>query len=294
MSTVERDLWQMLIQERCGLQFSGGRLGMLRRRLWKRMQVHQIQSYSDYYHFVTFNSDGHAEWQVLQALLLNHETSFFRHPAALEALTGHLLPAVVERKAHQDGRLIKLWSVACSTGQEPYSLAMATLEWLATSSVRNGQPGWQIKISASDISREALQKAKKGHYKRHELRYLPDIYRRRYIQQVGDTYHVTADVQTLVQFGYANLLEPTTFWVVEQDVIFCQNVLIYFNPEDRRKIVSHLLERLALGGYLIITPATTEGLQDKGVHRMSLPDVLVYQKISNLRQFQDLNDPKVG
>lgn len=283
MSVVERELWQMLIQERCGLQFNDGRLSLLRQRLWKRMQVRRLLSYSDYYHYVTFNSEGQEEWQMLQALLLNHETSFFRHPTVLEALTKHLLPTVIERKIRQGVGLITLWSAGCSTGQEPYSMAMVALEWLATLPppvFQNGGQGWHLKISGSDISREALQKARQGRYKPHELRYLPDEYRSQYLKRIDDGYQIVGSARSVVQFGYVNLLDPATFWVMSQDVIFCQNVLIYFKPEDRRKIVNHLLGCLAPGGYLVTTPATTDGLQLKGVQRVSLPDVLVYQRTS--------------
>lgn len=282
MSNPEQEIWQKFIRDRCGMDFAGGQLPFLRQQLWKRMQVHHIRSYKNYYHYVASEVTGTAEWPVLLELLLNNESSFFRHPAALKALTEHLLPELRLLKTEQGADVIAMWSVGCSTGQEPYSMAMVSLDWLAQLNGTAGayQPnGWQIEISGSDISEQALAKARQGRYKSHELRYLPDYYRQRYMRQAGDSfYEVNEAARALVRFDYFNLTDPATFTVSGQDVIFCHNVLIYFQPEDRLKIVNALVERLNPGGYLALTPTSVKRLALAGVYRLDLPEALVYRR----------------
>ncbi len=101
LSPLEIDIWQGFILRRCGLYFTRNRLEFMRRRLWERMAVHKMQSYTDYYHYVAFNQAGETEWKALLSLLLNHETGFFRHPPSFDALTGHVLPQLMQTKKEQ-------------------------------------------------------------------------------------------------------------------------------------------------------------------------------------------------
>lgn len=242
------------------------------------MQINNIRSYTDYYHYALYNPAGEDEWQLLLELLLNHETSFFRHPPALAALTGHLLPNLLRFEQQGGATTISMWSVGCSTGQEPYSLAMVSLETLAGRSV-----AWDIKILGSDISRPALDQARRGEYNANQVRSLPAAYRRRYMRPLEagrPGYRVVDPVRALVQFNNCNLVDLANCQVFGQDVIFCQNVLVYFNPEDRLAAVDNLLSRLNRGGYLVLSPLAIEGLRLKNIRRVALPEVLVYQRLA--------------
>jgi chemotaxis methyl-accepting protein methylase len=145
-----------------------------------------------------------------------------------------------------------------------------------------GYSGWQIRVSGSDISPSALDRARLGRYKPYEVRLMPDHYRKKYMTETvgrsGVLHQVEDRVRALAQFGYTNLNQPSTYWISAQDVIFCQNVLIYFNPERRIEIVRRLCQRLNVGGYLFLAPAEVVGLGQPGVEPVRLKDSLIYQR----------------
>lgn len=274
--TSEYETWREFIWQRCGLYITQSRIRFLSQRLWERMRIHQIKSYSDYYHYVSFNPNGEKEWGQLLEILLNNETSFFRHPPSFAALTDHVLPELMRQKRKDGARSIAMWSAGCSAGQEAYSLAMAGREAVDLRA-------WQIKISGSDVSRGSLDKARQGRYKPYEVRTMPDDYRRKYMRQSRNSqsvfHEVAESVRAMTQFGYLNLHDPDHYWIMAQDVIFCQNVMIYFKPENRVEIVRRLCQQLNPGGYLFLAPAEVVGLKLPGVQLIRLPDSLIYQRV---------------
>lgn len=290
MSDFEYEVWHECIQQRCGLHFTENRMRIMSQRLWGRMRLHGIGSYSEFYHYVNFNPGGEREWEELQESLLNLETSFFRHPPSFEALTGHLLPELMRVKRAYGTNGIAMWSAGCSTGPEPYSLAMAFMESVAPASpgrdreMVSGIPGgWRLTVLGTDISRSSLEKARRGRYRPHEVRYMPDPYRQKYLVRVeseeGTFYQIDERVRGLVRFGHLNLSDPHGYWIAAQDVIFCQNVLLYFGPQSRVSAVQRLCECLNPGGYLVLGPAEAVGLKLPGVEPLCLEDSLVYQRV---------------
>jgi chemotaxis methyl-accepting protein methylase len=287
MSGLETGIWQEFISRRCGLHFTAGRLDFLRRRLLDRMRACQIWNATDYYHYVAYNPAGEIEWSKLLYSLLNNDTSFFRHPPSFETLTGHLLPQLIQEKEQQGLDLLTMWSVGCSTGQEVYSLAMAYLELIAALEPANGagQPAWRVSIIGSDLSQPALDKARRGRYRLHEMRRLPEPYRQQYMTALengwgGQSFFQVKDhVRSLVQFSALNLCEPDSYQVFNQDIIFCQNVLIYFKTETRFEIILRLSERLAPGGYLLIAPGEVIDLNLPNLKPVRLNDTLIYQRV---------------
>lgn len=288
-------VWQEFIQQRCGLHFTPSRLRFLHQRLEERMRLRHMRSLQEYYHYVAFNPAGTAEWQELLDLLLNNETSFFRHSPSFATLTSHVLPALVQAKGTRPGQTLTMWSAGCSMGQEVYSLAMTCVDFLTPPAVRytpetpDLASQWQIKILGSDISRRALAKARQGQYKAHELRSLPERYRSRYFTAVGSghtlVYHVVPQIQALVDFSPINLQDPATYPLPYfehtgggMDIIFCQNVLIYFDTPHRLEIVQRLCQRLRPGGYLFLGPAEVVGLKLPGIEPVRFADALLYQR----------------
>lgn len=295
ITPVEYEIWRDFIHQRCGLWLSERRLEFLRGHLWERMQARRISSYGEYYYFVTFNPAGEQEWERLQERLLIYETGFFRHPPSFRALADFLLPDLLARRAEWDSNDVTMWSAGCATGPEAYSLAMTFLDSLA-------QPDrWQLRVTGTDISRTALARAKAGVYRPTQVRFMPAHYRDTYLVRLesdggGENaaafsehppalslrdptrYRVRDDVRALVRFGYLNLNDPASYWVSAQDIIFCQNVLIYFKPECRADVVQRLCQRLNPGGYLFLAPAEVVGLKLPGVQPVRLPDSLIYQR----------------
>jgi chemotaxis methyl-accepting protein methylase len=290
MSDHEYRVWRELIQQRCGLHIAESRMHFMSRRLWERMRSNGIRSYSEYYNHVAFNPNGENEWKELLELLLNLETGFFRHMPSFEAFSNHILPNLMREKHKHGVNTISMWSAGCSTGPEPYSLAMALLETIGSTLPFNGgevadlaQREWQLKISATDISHRSLDKARQGRYKPHELRYISNPHRDKYLMKIeesqGVVYQVVERVRELVQFGYLNLNDLDSYWITAQDVIICQNVLIYFQSERRVPIIEQFCQRLNPGGYLILAPAEVVGLKLSIVQPVRQTDSLIYQRV---------------
>ncbi|MDH3599381.1 MAG: protein-glutamate O-methyltransferase CheR [Candidatus Tectomicrobia bacterium] len=294
MLSQECTSWQELIHQRCGLHFSESRLQGLHRCLRQRMRLCRMQSYREYYRYVASQPSGSGEWQALLDLLLNNETGFFRHLPSFTALTQHVLPELMCNRPHY--MPIKMWSAGCSMGQEAYSLAVAFLETTAPTSAvplshLRSEPEWQVAIKGSDISQRALRKARQGQYKPHEARSLPGHYLQHYFTALGEgrqvVYQVIPQVQQMVEFGYVNLHDPDSSPFSPLpfiggrgegvDVIFCQNVLIYFTPADRAQIVKRLCQRLRPEGYLFLGPAEAIGLTVAGMEPVRLDDTLIYR-----------------
>ncbi len=268
MSPLEQALWRDFLGRHCGQSFADDRLRRLLPGLWARVQARGLSSYNDYYHHVAFSPEGGDERAVLVESVLNKDTSFFRHAASFRALAEEVLPRALETKGS-----VALWSAGCSTGQEAYSLAMAALE--------TGGAG-RAAVTATDLSEAALARARRGRYRPHEVRSLPAHLRAKYLTSSEDrgrvVHEVAGEVRALVNFRPFRLERPDSYGVAGQDVIFCQNVLIYFRPECRAEIVARLCERLAPGGHLFLGPADALGLRPPGAEPVRLGDAAAFRR----------------
>lgn len=190
------------------------------------------------------SSAGRDELRRLAELVLNHETFFFRNGPHMRALQEVLLPELHRRK--QVGAPIRIWSAGCSTGEEAYSLAILAHETLGRLPTR------PVEIWATDLSESALQKARAGFYRGRAIGNLPPDLLRRYFHPRGDGYVVADALRSLVRFELLNLLEPFPSSVQGVDIIFCQNVTIYFQLETCRKLIERFYECLPVGGLLFL------------------------------------------
>lgn len=270
----DRVVWGELIERRCGMAFSDARQRVLRQSLWARMRERGCTSYVEYFHLVARQPAGDAEWRRLLGLLLNHETCFHRHGPSFEALAGHVLPELLRSRDARRQPALRLWSAACSTGQEAYSLAIAALEGA-------GRLGFAPAVLGADLSPACLERARAGRYKPFEIRHLPAKLRDKYLASCGGDageFEVRASVRSMVRFDEFNLADPDTYPQAEQDVIFCQNVLVYLAAELRPRIVAQLAERLRPGGYLFLGPAEMVGVQCPGLDLVQLPDVSLLRR----------------
>lgn len=277
LTTAEYELWRDFIHSRTGLYITPSRQHYLELRLWERIRSQPFDTYAEYFHYITHNPQRHTEWLTLLDTLLNNETSFFRHEPSFTALRQVVLPARLAERRRQHQPNLLLWSAGCSSGHEAYSLAMTVRDALDTNQ-------WQVQVTGTDISQRALTKAKQGWYAAHEMRGLPENTRRRYFlaAENGTTTTYTA-VETLRQhlhFGYLNLHDLAAYWPIGQDIIFCQNVLIYFQSDQRPVIVERLCRALTLGGYLFLGPAEVIGLRLPGVRLVRLENALIYQRVA--------------
>jgi chemotaxis protein methyltransferase CheR len=197
---------------------------------------------------------GEMHVQVVEAMTTN-ETSFFRDLRPFEVLASDILPRLIAARANQ--RKLSIWSAACSTGQEPDSIAMTLLEHFPILS------DWKVEILATDLSQEVLERARAGQYTQLEVnRGLPSHLLIKYFERGGLRWQVKADVRRFTRFAKVNLAEP---WPVlpTMDVIFMRNVLIYFGTDTKRAILGKLRRQLAADGALILGGAeTTFGIDD--------------------------------
>lgn len=272
---LEFEIWRDLIEQRCGTRFTDTRLSYLTRCLWQRMRPLGLTRYGDYFRRVAYGADGEGEWTALQELLLNRETGFFRHLPSFEALASRVVPELIAARARTGIHALSAWSAGCSAGQEAYSLAMVLL-----AGVDSGR--WELKVSGSDVSETALELARRGRYRAAGAAAVPDLYRQRFLRRVDDPagtcYEVGRELRAAVAFGRLNLNEPRDYWVGEQDVVFCQNVLIYFRPERRVDVVRELAGRLRPGGYLFLAPGEVVGLRLAELRAVHFDNSLAYQR----------------
>lgn len=238
--------FQRFIYDAAGISLSPGKKALVSGRLAKRLQARQLQSFSDYFKLLKSGDAG--EVQMAVDLLTTNETYFFREPKHFE-----LLRAVAQ--AHRGrGQPLRVWSAACSSGEEPYSIAMVLADVI-------GETGWEL--IGSDISTRVLERSRLGHYPLERTRHIPQAYLKRFcLRGVGEqdgTLLVERSLRQKVQFRQINLNEPLPH-TQPFDVIFLRNVMIYFNAETKRQVVARLVAQLKPGGYFLI--GHSESLND--------------------------------
>lgn len=257
-----------LLAHYSGVHLDTSRQRVLETGLARRLQITGIDL-TAYERFIQ-SAAGHKELRQLAELVLNHETLFFRNGPHLRALQNVLLPELHRTKPI--GAPIRIWSAGCSTGEEAYSLAIVAYEAL-------GRPlNRQVDIWATDLSDAALQKARAGSYRGRSLNNLNPEQLRRYFQQRGDSYVVNDALRSLVRFDVQNLLEPFPEFVNNIDIIFCQNVTIYFQLDTCRKLIERFYTCLPPGGMLFLGFSETLWNVFDGFHSREVNGAYVYYK----------------
>ena len=245
MSVQEFRDWQVLLEDRTGLVLSDQRRALLQTSLSTRMRELNIADYSSYYQQVTDGLRGAIEWSNLLDHLTVQETRFFRHRPSFEVLESYLRKRI-SAGAHR--HQLALWSVGCSSGEESYSLAIIAAEVL-----RDSEQSELFGVTGTDISLKALGKARNAEYGARRLEQIDADLLERYFDPLGDMrYKVKSVLASRVCFARLNVLELAKAPLSGVDVIFCQNLLIYFRRWRRREILNRLVERLAPGGLLVI------------------------------------------
>lgn len=244
--------FQEMIYREAGIWLSEAKQSLLTGRLSKRLRALGLQRFSDYYDRVMI--DEEERWTMLD-LITTNETRFFREPVHFQFLEQCVLP--VWKAAANDGkrsRTIRVWSAGCSTGQEPYSLAMMMVDHFPPS--RN----WSIEILATDLSRRALAVAEEGIWKAEKGREIPRHYLRAYtLKGVGanEGKIKAAPSIRVIRFMRLNLNDAAAPGFGQFDLVFCRNVLIYFDVESRKRVIQRLIRHLAPDGFVFLGHAET-------------------------------------
>ncbi|NOJ92637.1 protein-glutamate O-methyltransferase CheR [Corallococcus sp. CA049B] len=250
LSRSELESFQHLVEAEAGIHLSSAKNALVANRLSRRLRELRLTSYAAYHAYVTTRGNEAEKVRMLDSLC-THETSFFREPRHFDLLREHVFPEWAAQAAQgRRPRSIRVWSAGCSTGEEPYSLAMELLEAFPKGS------GWSLEIVATDLSTWAVKRAEEGLWSLERARSIPQLLLRKYMLKGVRTQEglMTAgpELRTFMRFARANLHAPATWPVGPFDIIFCRNVLIYFGAEARARVIQGLLSRLPETGYFFL------------------------------------------
>ena len=261
LSEAEMRLLQTLVYQECGMYFDARRAHFLQDRLQRRLRECRMDSFYAYYRLL-MSAAGKEELIKLVENLTVNETSFFRNKAQLELFHKQILEELIRKKQESGSHQIRIWSAGCSTGQEPYTIAMLLADALAYHQLRMPaageiewprpliSPPWRVEIPASDINYTVLRAAQEGIYNEHQMSSVDYSYRLRYFDKVGERYAVKKAIKELVHFDFHNL--KTEFLPQQNDVIFCRNVMMYFDEAEQSRLVEKFYRCLSPGGYLLV------------------------------------------
>ncbi len=251
LNEVDLALFRDYLVSHSGLHFDRRNALLLERGLQRRMRALRSPSYRDYLGYLEHHRESRQELKKLLGLLTIGETYFFRYLAHFELLREVIIPELMERNRHT--RRLRIWCAGCSTGEEPYSLAML---------IRERFPqllDWQLEILGTDINKRALGAARTASYGPRALRATDPAYREAYFQTEGERFRLLPAIRDMVHFEYLNLRSGPFPGAADHplDLIFCRNVMIYFQPETIQEIIEQMAKLLQPGGYLLLGHAET-------------------------------------
>lgn len=282
----EYRLLRDLVSERLGIWFGPESRSSLERRLRERLDVRGLTSFADYYQLLKYSPLASEEWDEAGDLLTTHETYFFREDYQLRAFQHELLPML----AAKSRRRVQVWSAGCSTGEEAYTIGMLILE----SGLFDPAQGWELRVYGSDLSKKCIAAARRGVYGPASFRATPEEAKAKWFVPHGPEpsegaaggastasqhYGVAPAVRGLCHFAQMNLLdEERTHLVGRCDVIFCRNVVLYFDAAARRRVIEMFYERLVPGGVLLLGHAESLLNVSTAFELLHLKEDLVYRK----------------
>lgn len=236
------------IYQQCGIFIAENRKYLVENRLSNRLKELNLKSYKEYYNFLRFDANRRPELTKLFEVVTTNETSFFRNPPQLDIFQRIVLAEAIDQARKSGQKKLRIWSAGCSTGEEPYTLAIILHETLKTD-ITN----WDIKITANDLSEAVLAAARRGIYNEYALRTTPKEYVEKYFHKEGNVYKLDSNLKRLVSFGQINLSDKEQLKRVEKSqIVFCRNVIIYFDDEMKRKVINAFYDNLQPKGVLII------------------------------------------
>jgi chemotaxis protein methyltransferase CheR len=254
-----------------GIHFEPAKRYFVDKRLVERIQASGAENFRAWFVALRFETDG-AEMQRLVNLMTVNETYFFRESYQFDCLVNHMLDEIAARK--RPGSRIRIWSIPSSTGEEPYSIAIYLLErWAKIEQ-------YDVEILSSDIDTTVLQAAQRGVYSARSVGQLPKAYLKKYFTPHGDNeWRIARDLVDAVEFSHVNLSDAAdTRRFRDIDVIFCRNLLIYFDDLSRRVAAEAMFDALAPGGFMCLGHSESMSRMSSLYTMRRFPDALVYQR----------------
>ena len=263
MSDRDFNRFRELIYRECGINLVPAKKIMLTSRLKKRLRALGLASFGEYYEYVSAGKGGTAEQVHMLDAVSTNKTDFFREAKHFDYLKREALPEMVRSGMWRPGQRLNAWSAGCSTGEEPYTLAMVLADFAAKSR------GGDFSILASDISTRVLDTAQKGIYPESAIEPVPPELKRKYLMRGKGAHRgfcrVVPELRNCIQFQRVNLNSGRHFGIrTRMDIIFCRNVIIYFDRDTQKELFDKFYGQLVPGGYLLIGHSETlHGINDR-------------------------------
>ena len=246
MSDEEFHLLRDCVYSHCGIFFDYDSKYLLEKRLARRLAVHNLTSFRDYYRFLKYNRKKDQELMDIMDILTTNETYFFREAFQLKAFTDEIIPELIREKYSLGSRSLRIWSAGCSTGEEAYTIAM----------LLHGIPelrGWKIEIIGTDISQRVLQHARRAVYGKSAFRATDEKYVKRFFIEQEDGLKICDEIRDLVTISHLNLFDRNRMVMLgNMDLVFCRNVIIYFDLDAKKRVIESFFNTLHEGGYLLL------------------------------------------
>jgi len=274
LSEAEFEQLRELIQSHSGLHFAVSKQYLLESRLQERLEARRIASFGEYIDYLATPAGRQEEMTFLFNQVTTNETSFFRNAPQVSALQFRILPHLIEERRGKIQRL-KLWSAGCSSGEEAYTMAIATCEALGSELA-----SWRVEVLANDISEEMLEQARIAEYDDHTMRGTPLDVRERYFERTASgRWRVLEPARSLVTLRHMNLTNANSMRSVRGcDVIFCRNVLIYLDETSRNIVLRLVSDALAPGGWLFLGHSESAQSSGLGLELVRLRGAVAYRK----------------
>ena len=246
MSDAEFQLLRDCVYEHCGIFFDSDSKYILEKRLSRRLTDLNLISFYDYYHYLKYNRNKDQELMDIMDVLTTNETYFFRESFQLKAFTDEIIPELIKIKAARGDRSLRIWSAGCSTGEEPYTIAMLLSDM---PEIR----GCNIEIIGTDISQKVLQHARRAVYSSSSFRATEDLQLQLFFNRQDDGYKVKDSIREQVTISHLNLFDTNRMFVLgKMDIVFCRNVIIYFDQAAKKRVIESFHSTLYDGGFLLL------------------------------------------
>jgi len=250
ISDTEFELLRSLVKELTGINLSDHKKMLVVSRLSKRLRTLGLTSFAGYYRYITEGSKGRDEIDHLINRMTTNKTDFYRESHHFDFMQKTALPQIYEEGRRQGKLKVRVWSAGCSSGEEPYTIAITLKEFFKS------KPGWNVKLLATDLDTEMLDKSKAGIYKDQIVSPIPNEYLRTYFKKgVGENeglFMAKGALKDMVVFRRHNLVYDSLPTKRRFDIIFCRNAIIYFDEETKIKVINQFYNALKEGGYLFL------------------------------------------
>jgi chemotaxis protein methyltransferase CheR len=262
------------VYRKLGLYFEDSKVYFIQKRIEKRMETLAVASFADYGFLLRFGDKEGKEMQALANLITTNETYMFREFEQLQAFADHCLPMILKSREAANDRTLRIWSAGCSSGEEPYTLAIILKE------VMHDFRSWDIKIKATDIDQVRLEMARRAVYEERSVHEIPPEYFDRHITRLpAGFFAIKPETAKLVELEHLNLNDRLAMRNMPQfDFIFCRNVLIYFDDASRKAVVDHFYNALKPGGFIFLGHSESIGRISTAFKLLRVGQHLVYRK----------------